>query len=138
MIVRAAPSDHFPWLVSRVGCAITPAFRAIEAVDVRGNIRGMVGFDLWTANSVQAHMAVDTPIAWRSLLRPAFRYPFLEGGRGLILGIISAANAKSLAMARGLGFHETHRIRDGQSVGVDLVVMEMRREHCRWIERRAA
>lgn len=79
-------------------------------------------------------MAVDAPVVWRSLLRPAFSYPFLEAGRSLLLGIIPADNTKSCGMARRLGFREAYRVIDGWSVGIDLVVHEMRRHECRWLE----
>jgi L-amino acid N-acyltransferase YncA len=131
MRVQAAPPKHFPWLTSRTGCVLTEQARAIEALDGRGLIRGMVAYDGWTENSVQAHMAVDTPIVWRSLLGPAFEYPFTECDKGVLIGIIPGHNARSVAMTRSLGFQEAHRVRDGWAKGDDLVVFEMRREECR-------
>lgn len=107
---------------------------AIEAVDRRtGRIVGMIGYECWTPNSVQTHMAVETPIAWRSLLRPTFSYPFEEVGVGVMLAIVPAHNARSIALVRRFGLHETHRIRDGWRVGVDLVVFELRKHECRFI-----
>lgn len=98
----------------------------------------MVAFDNWTPNACWAHMAVETPMAWRALLLPSFEYAFAS--RGLILGAIASDNAKSLRMVKSLGFTETHRIRDGHSPGVDLVFHEMRRESCPWLrqERKVA
>lgn len=136
MLVRAAPKEHFEWLVERTSCAITDGFRAIEAVDAAGAVRGMVGFDSWMPNSCMMHIALDTPIAFRALLRPAFEYVFEETGRGIALGIIPTCNAKSLKLARHAGFSETHRIHNGWSDGVHVMLLEMRREHCRWLRRR--
>lgn len=93
----------------------------------------MVGFDGWTDNSCQAHMAVDYPAVWRSLLQPAFAYPFVENNRKLLVGTIAANNARSLALAKRMGFKETYRIRDAWADGVDLVLVEMRREECRFL-----
>lgn len=131
-VVAAAPED-FPWLAERSGCAITPSFRAIKAVDSGGAIKGMVGYDDWTENACQAHMAADTPIAWRSMTRPAFAYPFEELGLGIILAVIPSSNARSLATALRFGFRQLMRLKDGRAVGVDLVFLEMRRESCRWL-----
>ena len=83
---------------------------------------------------VQCHMVVDTPIAWRSLLPWVFTYPFVEAARTVLLGIIRSNNERSRAMARALGFTETHTVRDGYSQGVDLVFVEMRREQCRYLK----
>lgn len=100
----------------------------------------MVAYDCWTESTVQAHMAVTTPIAWRSLRGPAFDYPFQQCGKLKVLGVIPAHNRKSLRMAESLGFREAYRIEDGWAEGDDLVLVEMRRDECRWIQpqRRAA
>lgn len=131
MRVTAASRADFDWLKTRTGCSAVS--NAIKAVDERGLIRGMVGFESWTKNSVQAHMAVDTPIVWRSLIPAVFEYPFLEVGVGVLLGIIPASNAKSCRMVERLGFTKTHAVRNGWEVGVDLVVYEMRREDCPYL-----
>ena len=134
MKVTAGHAEAFGWIEARTGCVLTRNARAIQALDVSGRIRGVIAYDMWTESAVQAHMAVDSPVVWRSLLRPAFSYPFVEAGRSLILGIIADDNPKSLAMVRRLGFTEKHRVVDGWSVGVDLVVFELRRHECRWLE----
>jgi len=119
--------------MERTGCTPTDGFRAIEAVDeATRRIRGMVGYDMWTENSCQAHMAVDAPIVWRALLQPAFEYPFEQCGKGIILAVIPDSNHRSLAMTRHLGFRQLHRVIDGWAVGEDLLVFEMRREWCRY------
>lgn len=140
MKVLAATYEEQEWLVRRIGFTPTAWSRALKAVDDAGNIRGMVAYDRWTENSCEAHMAVDTPIAWRALLFPAFDCPFNHYGRGLILGIIASNNSRSLALAKRFGFRETYRVRDGVKPGTDIVIHEMRREECRWLkqEREAA
>lgn len=133
-VIAATPGD-IDWLVERTRCAVSTGMRAIKAVDARGHIRGMVGYDLWTKNAVTAHMAVDTPIAWRSLIPACFEYPFLECGRELILAVIPADNEKSWGMAGSLGFRLKHTVRDGWSKGVDLLMFELRRSDCRFLRR---
>jgi RimJ/RimL family protein N-acetyltransferase len=132
VIVRAAHPEEFGWLVERAECAITPGFRAIAAED-QGRIVGMVGFDGWTPNSVTMHVALDSPACLRSLLPEIFDYAFRQAGKGLALGIIPAGNERSVNLAKRVGFREAYRVRDGWSVGEDLIVLEMRREECRWI-----
>ncbi|QSQ14045.1 hypothetical protein [Myxococcus landrumensis] len=131
MRVEAGHAAALRWLQERTGCVLTGTAKAVQAVDDTGRIRGVVGYDMWTVNAVQLHMAVDSPIVWRHLLRPALEYPFLQAGRSVLLGIIPASNMRSCAMARAAGFVESHRVRDGWAVGEDLVVHELRREDWR-------
>lgn len=131
--VRVAPSEHFEWLCERVGCSPTPAFQAIEVIDRNGKILGMSGYDFWTPNSVQMSVALGSHIAGRALLRLAFEYPFVQQNRGLVIAYVSAKNSEALRLDASLGFRETHRIVDGHSMGVDLVLLEMRKHECRWI-----
>ncbi|HET9554347.1 MAG TPA: hypothetical protein VFP50_15400 [Anaeromyxobacteraceae bacterium] len=132
--VVPAPCTVWGWLTERVGLTPTANARAIAAVDASGRVRGMVLYDGWTENSVEAHMAVDTPSAWRALLRPAFAYPFIQCQRGVIVGRIRESNTTSLRMATRLGFEVLARVRDGARVGEDLVLVQMRREDCPWLE----
>ncbi len=132
-IVRAAPPSHFNWLKLRTHCELTDGFRAIEALDEDGIVRGMVGYSGWTYNSVAMHVCIETPGALKALLRPAFEYPFVEGTKKLLLGITASDNKVALKFNKHVGFREVHRIKDGFADGVDLVVQEMWREECRWI-----
>lgn len=135
MRVEAATPGELEWLVERTEANLTDCARGIKAVDSSGRIRGMVAYDNWTHNAVQAHMAVDFPGAWRSLLRPAFSYPFEEAGKGVLLGIIPADNERSCRMTEAMCFRLAHVIEDGWREGVDLRVYQMRREECPWIAR---
>jgi RimJ/RimL family protein N-acetyltransferase len=135
MLVCAAPQEHLKWLAERTQCALTDDFRAIEAVDSSGAIRGMVGYGGWMPNSVQMHIALDTAVAFRALLYPAFDYVFEQAARGVALGVIPACNTRSLALAKHAGFREVYRVREGWAAGSDVVLLEMRREECRWLAR---
>lgn len=134
MRVQAGHAEAFAWLETRTGCVLTRNARAIEARDAAGRLRGVVAYDCWTPASVQCHMAVDAPVVWRRLLRPAFAYPFEEAGREVLLGVIPADNARSVALTQRMGFREAYRLHNGWQVGVDLIVFEMRRTECRWLK----
>lgn len=140
MIVRASPPEHYAWLIQRTSLAPTAGFRAIEAVDTEGNIRGMVGFDFWMPNSCQVHMAVDAPIAWRRLVYAAAEYIFEEAGKSVMLGLTRATNTPALRVIKAFGFKEVARVREGFGPGEDLVISELRKELCRFPrrERKAA
>jgi hypothetical protein len=100
----------------------------------RGRILGMVGFDHWTPNGCQLHVAADTPAAWPCLVRSMFQYVFGERKKGVVVGWVLSSNERCLSLAMGLGFVEVARIRDGWATGVDLVGIEMRKETCRWLK----
>jgi hypothetical protein len=116
------------------GYRIGPDFRGIKAV-VDGEIIGMVGYDLWTPNSVNMHVLACVPIAMMSpaVVRNVFEYPFVQAGRSVVIGNIPGYNDKCLAITEWLGFKEIYRIKDGWEKGVDMVVKEMRKEDCRWL-----
>jgi len=138
VIVQAAPWFHFNWLLERSGAVGSDGFKAIEALGPDGRIHGMVGFDGWTMNSVCMHIALDNPAAFRSLVHPIFEYAFHQCNRGIALCTVRSNNTRSLRLCERVGFREAYRVRDGFEVGIDLVLFEMRREECRWIQQRKA
>lgn len=135
LFVRHAPAEHHGFLLSKIGYQPSRLFQAIEAMDPdTGRLWGMVGYDWFTKNSVQMHVLLSQPIVARTLLRPAFEYAFSPKylGKKLALGIVSSENKKALDFDTSMGFREVYRVRDGISDGVDNVLLEMRREECRW------
>lgn len=131
MIVRA--SQQLQWLAERSGCVPTESMRAIEAVDASGRLLGVVGCDGWTENSVQMHIAIESPIALRKLVPAAFDYAFRQANRGVAICIVRSDNSKSLNLVKRLGFEVVGQIPDGFSPGVGIVIHQMRREHCRFL-----
>jgi L-amino acid N-acyltransferase YncA len=114
--------------------ALTVDARAVVA-DEGGKIVGMVAFDSWTENAAFAHMAVTSPRVWLRLLRPAFQYIFGQARKGVILAAVSAHNPRSFRFVSGIGFLPRFKVKDGQAIGEDLVLFEMRRERCRFLGR---
>ncbi len=132
VLVQPAPPEHYVWLGEHAGCGITQDFRAVEAVKA-GRILGMVGYCDWAPNSARLHVAVESPWVIKYLLGPGFSYPFREVGVGLLIGITPANALKAVKFNRHLGFREAQRIKDGWGTGVDLIVFEMRRDECKWL-----
>lgn len=137
MIVRQAPAEHYAWIAERAQLVIGDQFRALEALD-GDRILGMVGYDAWTLNACNMHVALDSPIAVRGLLPQAFELPFKS--IGVVTCNVVSTNERSLRLVRHLGFKELTRVRDGWAVGIDMLLFEMRREDCKWIglQRKAA
>lgn len=127
-LVQAASRERLGWLERRTGARFTPDVRGIEALDRFGTIRGQVAYDAWTENACMLHIAADSPIVWRSLLRPGLAYPFVQGNRGVCLGLIAENNRRSCAFTRAVGFTQVARIPDGHTEGVDLLLFQLRKE----------
>ena len=130
------PTRSFDWLLQRLGphFFLSPNARGLAAFNEKtGETVGMVAYDNWTDNSAQIHIALDTPIAWRSMARHVFRYPFEEANRGLLIATVASSNLRSLRLTSSVGFKQAYRIKDAVAVGVDYVIFEMRREDCRWV-----
>ena len=138
MNVQTAPPEHFQYLVERAGVYPSPLFKAIEAVDEKGTVHGMFGYDGWTPNAVVMHVALDNPAVLRHLLHPAFLYPFVQLGLGIALCAIRADNSRSVRLTEHVGFREVYRIKDCFGPGIDQMIYEMRREECHWIQQRKA
>lgn len=130
--VQAAPRSHHEWIAARANLVPGSDFRAIEAVDRGGCIIAMVGYDGWMDNACCVHIALSSPLALRHVLRPGFRVPFVDLGKGVLIAKVLSTNEASLKLVRHLGFREVCRGRDWVRAGIDLVVHEMRREECRW------
>jgi hypothetical protein len=138
MIVRAAPPEHFQYLVERAGVYPSPLFKAIEAVDEKSTVHGMFGYDGWTPNAVVMHVALDNPAVLRHLIHPAFYFPFIQLDLGIALCAIRGDNKRSIQLTEHVGFKEVYRIVNCFGSGIDQMIYEMRRENCRWLMQRKA
>jgi len=130
--VCGALPDEYGWIAQRARLVPDRSFRAIKAIDESGRILAMVGYDGWMDNACCAHIAVEHPAALRHVLRAGFRVPFVELGLGVLIAKVLSTNARSLALVKHLGFREVCRGKDWVRPGVDLIVLEMRREECKW------
>lgn len=138
--VQEAPRSHWPWLVERLDLYVTGAFSALEAVDSKGEVRGMVGYDRWSGGhgSVEMHCAVSHPAAWLALLGPGLQYPFEQAygtGVELVYATVRDNNHAIKVFLSKLGWVMAHRLREGWSKDVDLLIFEMRKKD--WYSLRA-
>ena len=133
-MIRHAGPDDVSWLVSRTAYDPPPGFCGLVAVGEDGAIRGLIGFDRWTPSSACMHAAIDVPAACRGLLREAFTYLFRDTGRAVARAEVRAGNERSMRATAHLGFQETSRVVDGWAPGEDLVLFELRRGDCRWMD----
>lgn len=131
-MIIAANALQIGHLCRCTGLVPTPHIKGVAQV-IDGQTVAVVGYDRWTENSVEMHIWIHrmTP----GFVRAAFEYPFIQAGKGLVIGVTPGNNAAALALNKRLGFKVVHTIKDGNSVGEDLVIQEMRKKDCRWIRR---
>lgn len=103
-------------------------------------IMAMVLYDHWAYNSAHVHIYSASPKALfdKKFIHEIFAYPFVTCDRGVLIATTPADQEASLAVSKALGFNEILRVKDGWKVGIDMIVKEMRRENCQWLERKAA
>ncbi len=126
------PLNTFPgeykWFMDRNPIVLQAGQQGIVAHDGE-RIQGMVIMDSWTKNSCQLHVAVDNMLAFRhGLVDEVFGYIFGKAGRGIVYGVTPSNNAKALRLNKHAGLVELYRLKDADSIGVDLVVQELRKE----------
>lgn len=106
----------------------------MAAIDDTGAIRGAVAFDDFTKGSAEVHIALESPMALKTIIPACFIFPFVQLGLRVVVGVTPASNERALRLNRRLGFKETHRVKDAWDVGVDMVVQEIRPDDCeRWL-----
>ena len=95
------------------------------AREVDGEIVSAFGFDFFQDDSCLLHTATDRPYT-RALVRGAFWVAFEQWGYARLYAIVETKNAKSLNLARHLGFREI-------GPATDLWFGVMEKEDCRWL-----
>lgn len=71
----------------------------------------------------------------KGLLRIAFDYPFNQMGVQRVSGYVNASNHEALRLNRHLGFQEEATLHGAAPDGGNVLILVMRREHCRHIKR---
>jgi RimJ/RimL family protein N-acetyltransferase len=108
-------------------------FHAIGRVE-RGSLTAVVGYNAFSGNTCSMHVAGVGNWLSRELLSAAFHYPFVQAKLVQVFVQTSANNAKALRLEKHLGFTEFARVKDGWETGVDMLVLTMRKQDCRWLE----
>ena len=108
--------------------------KGIVATDDEGMPQAICVLDSWTYNSCQIHIWIENAFVLKhGFAEEVFRYVFNTCGRNLIVGVTPADNPKALKFIKHIGLEEIFRIKDGNQIGVDLVVTEIRKENCRYL-----
>lgn len=127
------------WHVPYVPDSALPRFcadtRGIVAEDEKGGLKAAVFLDSWTANSCMIHVYIKEPLVLKhGFASEVFTYIFITSGRSVVIGSTPSDNKRALKFNKHIGFNEKCILKDAYADGIDLVITEMRKEDCMWIE----
>lgn len=138
VVVRQAPPAHLPWLAERARINLVPGLVAIEAVNERGEIVAMVGYEPHFVGAGMMHVALAYPSALRHVLKTGFHLAFDAPPHGFgwveAFAPVRDDNRASLFLVEHLGFKKFHIGKDWLGPGASLVWFGMRRSDCRFLE----
>lgn len=134
-MIRAASVEEIEFVCDRVGYAPSKGAKGVVIMD-KQDIGAAAIYDHWTHSAVQMHAYSISPkfIFNPDFCREIFTYPFIQCKKTLAFTVTPCDNSASLALARFLGFVEVYRIENGWRIGTDMVIQELRRENCRFLE----
>ena len=121
------------WVKARIPVHLMEDTKGIIA-EADGEIIGACVADSWTHTSVMIHQAIDRPMLLRHrwLEEIAF-WVFVVGRRKVMYALVPSDNDKAYKLDLNIGFKELIRLKEAAMDGVDLILMELRREDCRWL-----
>jgi hypothetical protein len=136
----SGPHD-WGWVNQQVGIMRCEDTGGIMAIDTLTNSTvGACIMDNWTGNSVQCHFMISSPMVLKhQFLEDCFDFMFNTGNVSRVYGLVPANNLKALKLNKHMGFTVKAVMEEAFEVGVDYVLMELKRENCRFLDiRRAA
>ena len=139
MIFAQSSEGHIQWLESQVGEMGRDAI-GISALMDDGVLAGVCGFDKWTEGSAHIHIALANKMCLKNhqFIYEVFNYAFNTADKLTLIATIQSDNKKSLNFTKHMGFNQLAIIQDGVRKGIDIVILELRREFCTWINEEAA
>jgi RimJ/RimL family protein N-acetyltransferase len=120
------------WCNQQVGIKRCEDTDGIMAIDLDTNTTvGACIMDNWTANSVQCHFMLTSPLVLKyGFLDLCFDFMFNIMGVSRVYGLVPADNEKAVKFNTRIGFTEKARMDEAFKKGVDYLLMELKQENC--------
>jgi hypothetical protein len=133
------PSD-WGWVNLQVPIVRCEDTSGIMAVDLGTNTTvGACIMDNWTQNSVQCHFMITTPLVLKhGFLDCCADFIYNACGMATIYSLVPANNVKSVKITKHIGFTEKACLEEAYEVGIDYLLMEMKRENCIFLQKHEA
>jgi hypothetical protein len=133
-VIRIDHPGDGEWIMRRVGGMYNDRTDHTVALHRDGAIAGGVVFTGFLRASMLLHMAgSEDNWATPDFLWMVFDYVFNQQGCRTALGLVASANLRALEVDLKLGFRIVAIVHDVLEDDDDMLVMAMRREHCRWL-----
>lgn len=135
-MIRAATQAEIKCVCEKISFVYNNHSNGVVIEDEVGGVGAMAIYDRWTHTAVEMHAYSAGPkyVFHPDFCHAMFEYPFVQQNKMLAFAVTPCDNVPSIALARWLGFKEVYRIRDGWNAGTDMVIQELRRENCRFLE----
>lgn len=90
------------------------------------SIAGAVAYNTWLEESVFMHVAFNSHVVSREMLREVFIYPFVTCRKSRVYGMTPITSHRALVFSRRLGFRPVVETDD-------FLLQVMTRDECRWV-----
>jgi hypothetical protein len=133
-------TEMWPEVAANIKCIAMDDTRGVVAVDPEtGKILAAGVADTYSHTACQVHLWLDNKMVLRhGFLEEVFDFVFNTCDRSVIIGMVPGDNERALRFNKHLGYEIICRIADGFNIGVDYVIMEMRKENCRFLNQQRA
>lgn len=122
------PQVIWQWMTRQTQIPWSTDLRTIAAIRDDGTIAAAVAFGSWTPESCFMHVAFDSAHSLtRGLLKAALEYPFKSIGVKAVYGLTPKDFDRAIRFNKKIGFKQIAET-------VDCVLLELRREDCRFLE----
>lgn len=130
--IDAATDEQLTFLCQKLEIQPTSGMRGV-ALTVDGEAVLIVGYDNWTDGAVSMHQWAKHPKYFgRDILRESFRFAFEIGDKLVAVATVRSDNPRALAVDKKIGFSEVAVIPDAYGAGIDMHILQLRRDNCRW------
>lgn len=122
------PQVIWQWMTAQTQIPWSTDLRTIASVRDDGSIAAAVAFGSWTPESCFMHVAFDNPHSLsKSLLKAALEYPFKSIGVKAVYGLTPKDFDRAIRFNKKVGFKQIAET-------VDCVLLELRREDCKYLK----
>lgn len=135
MIFKPLFPIAWEWFQERLPVDLTVRTQGVVAMNEEGEILAVTIWDSWTHTSAVGHFVIeDSSVIGEGYIHECCEYFYNTAGMDIMLTTVRGSNEKTLRFLKAVGFTEKHRVKDGFMFGEDLVIHEMRKDECGYIE----
>lgn len=134
MIVSTPREALWAWLNERIDIPWSSDFRAIGLVK-NSCLVAVAGYNCFAGRTCHTHIAIlPGTVVSKEFLRAGFEYPFNQCNLLRVYAWMDEAEGTPLNIDLKIGFQVVHRVPKGAVSGSDLLLIELRRENCRFLK----